>query len=117
MNRDRLLADAKTSALEIADGYAPPAAPAIVAPGAPAYDAMCAMLDGLASRGVALAHDRVVSQRLARVLSGGDAQAGRSIDDEELFGLEREAFVTLARTPETSARIAHMLDRGRPLRN
>ena len=117
MNRDRLLADAKAGALELADGYAPPAAPAIVAPGAPAHDAMCEMLDDLAREGVALAHDRVVSRCLARVLAGGDVQAGRPIDDEALFELEREAFLTLARTAETSARIAHMLDRGRPLRN
>ena len=94
-----------------------PAEPAIAAPGAPAFDAMCAMLEDQARKGVALAHDSVVSRCLARVLAGGDMQAGRSIDEEELFGLEREAFLTLARTPETSARMANMLDRGRPLRN
>ena len=117
MNRDRLLAGARASVLELADGYEPPAAPVIVAPGAPAYDAMCAMLDDMASRGIALAHDRTVSRRLARVLAGGDAQAGRAVGEDELFGLEREAFLALAHTPETGARIAHMLDRGRPLRN
>ena len=117
MNRDRLVLDAKASAVEIAAGYEPPATPAIFAPGAPAYDAMCAMLDGMAGKGIALPHDVVVSRRLARVLAGGDTQAGGIIDEEELFGLEREAFLTLARTPETAVRIAHMLDRGRPLRN
>ena len=117
MNRDRLLAEARASVLELSEGYEPPAAPVIFAPGAPAYDAMCAMLDDLASRGIALAHDRTVSRHLARVLAGGDVQAGRPIGEDELFGLEREAFLALARTPETAARIAHMLDRGRPLRN
>ena len=117
MNRDRLLADAKASALDLAGGYEPPATPEIHAPGAPAYDAMCAMLDDLAGRGIALPHDVVVSRCLARVLAGGDARAGERIDEEVLFGLEREAFLTLSRTAETAARIAHMLDRGRPLRN
>ena len=117
MNRDRLPADAKASALELAHGYASPGAPAIVAAGASAHDAMCEMLDDLARKGVALPHDRVVLRCLARVRSGGDLQAGRPIDDEALPELEREAFLTLARTPETSARIAHMRDRGRPLRN
>ena len=117
MNRDRLLADAKASALELAGRYAPPAPPEIYAPGAPAYDAMCAMLDEMAGKGVALAHDVVVSRCLARVLAGGDASAGEIIDDEVLFGLEREAFLTLARTSGTAARIAHMLDRGHPLQN
>ena len=117
MNRDRLVLDAKASAVEIAVGYEPPATPTIFAPGAPAYDAMCVMLDAMAGKGIALPHDVVVSRCLARVLAGGDAQAGRVIDEEDLFGLEREAFLTLARTPETAARVAHMLDRGRPLRN
>ena len=117
MNRDRLLAGARASALELAQRYEPPATPAIVAPGAPAYDAMCAMLDDMAGKGIALPHDRVVSRCLARVLSGGEVQSGGLIAEEELFGLEREAFLTLARTPETAARIAHLLDRGRPLRN
>ncbi len=117
MNRDRLLADARASAAELADRYETPAAPAIFAPGASAYDAMCAMLDDMAGKGVALPHDMIVSRRLARILAGGDARSGGLIDEEELFGLEREAFLTLARTPETAARITHMLDRGRPLRN
>ena len=117
MSRDRLLADAKSSAVELAGDYAPPATPVIVAPGAPALDAMCAMLDDLARKGVALAHDVTVSRALASVVAGGGRPAGQRIDEEELFGLEREAFLTLARTPETEARIAHMLDRGRPLRN
>ena len=117
MNRDRLLADAKARAVELAAGYAPPATPEITAPGAPAYDAMCAMLDDLAGKGIALPHDVAVSRHLARILAGGDAQAGRPVGEEELFGLEREAFLTLAGTPETAARIAHLLDRGRPLRN
>ena len=117
MNRDRLLADARASVLELIDGYEPPPAPTIVAPGPPAYDAMCAMLDGLSAKGIALPHDVVVSRCLARILAGGDAQAGQCIDEEELFGLEREAFLTLASTPDTEARIAHMLDRGYPLRN
>ena len=117
MNRDRLLADAKATAMELSSGYEPPAASVIAAPGPPAYDAMCAMLDDLAERGIALSHDLVVSRALASVLAGGGARAGQRIDEEELFGLEREAFVTLARTPETGARIAHMLDQGRPLRN
>ena len=117
MNRDRLLADAKASALELAGAYEPPAPPEIFAPGASAYDAMCAMLDEMAGKGIALPHDVVVSRSLARVLAGGDASAGEPVDEEDLFGLEREAFLALARTSGTAARIAHMLDRGYPLRN
>ena len=117
MSRDRLLVDAKSTAIELADGYEPAPAPAICASGAPAYDAMCRKLDEMAGKGIASPHDVVVSQQLARILAGGGARAGQSIAEDELFGLEREAFVTLARTPETMARIMHMLDRGSSLRN
>ena len=79
MNRDRLLADAKASALGLADGYRPPAPPTIFAPGAPARDAMCAMLDDMAMKGLALPHDVVVSTCLARGPRGrGTRKPGRS---------------------------------------
>ena len=34
-----------------------------------------------------------------------------------LLGLERRLFVELLKTPETQARIRHLLDTGKPLRN
>jgi 3-hydroxyacyl-CoA dehydrogenase len=78
---------------------------------------MEAMLQDLVSRGVALNHDVVVSRALARVLCCGDAARGTTLHEDALLTLEREAFVELAATPETQARVEHMLDTGRPLRN
>ena len=117
MNRDRLLVDARSIAINLAEGYESSPTPTIFAPGAPAYDAMCDRLDAMAGKGIASPHDMVVSEQLARILAGGGTGPGQPIDEDELFDLEREAFTTLARTPETMARIAHMLERGRPLRN
>jgi 3-hydroxyacyl-CoA dehydrogenase len=34
-----------------------------------------------------------------------------------MYARERAAFITLAKTPETLARIASMLDDGAPIRN
>ena len=117
MNRDRLLVDAKSTAVELAEGYEPPSPPTIVAPGGPAYDAMCDRLGTMVGKGIASPHDVVVSRQLARILAGGNARAGHPIDENELLALEREAFMNLAHTSETMARIVHMLDRGRSLRN
>jgi 3-hydroxyacyl-CoA dehydrogenase len=39
------------------------------------------------------------------------------VDEQWMLRLEREGFVELAQTPETQARIAHMLETGKPLRN
>ncbi len=117
MNRDRLLAEGKAYALELAPRYAPAAAPAFVALGREGADAMDAVLDDLVGRGIALPHDVTVSRALARVLCGGDAPRGATLGEDDLLALERDAFLALAETPATAARIDHMLGHGRPLRN
>jgi 3-hydroxyacyl-CoA dehydrogenase len=117
MNRDRLLGEAKARALSLVDGYAPPAHPAFEALGSAGFDAMQAMLDGLDARGITAAHDLVVGARLARLLCGGGAKAGEPLGEDDICALEREAFVSLVGTSATVARIEHMLDHGRPLRN
>jgi len=117
MNRDRLLAESKAYALELARDYAPPAPPSFIALGQEGDDAMEAVLQDLVSRDIALPHDVVVSRALARVLCGGDAARGAPLGEDDLLALEREAFIALAATPETLDRVEHMLGRGRPLRN
>ena len=71
----------------------------------------------LAARDITTPHDQVVGRHLAEVLCGGGAQAGETVSDEDLCALERQAFIALAGTPATVARIEHMLNEGRPLRN
>jgi 3-hydroxyacyl-CoA dehydrogenase len=118
MNRDRLLADAKARALDLARDWRPPAPPGeIRLPGPTARLAMELAVDGLARQGKATPHDRVVSSALARVLSGGATDITRPLGEDDLLALEREAITQLARTPGSLARIEHMLETGKPLRN
>jgi 3-hydroxyacyl-CoA dehydrogenase len=63
------------------------------------------------------AHDYVVSHHIAKVLCGGMIDAMNEVDEQWMLRLEREGFVELAKTPETQARIEHMLETGKPLRN
>jgi 3-hydroxyacyl-CoA dehydrogenase len=112
MNRDRLLGDARDFALELAKSYRPPPPRRFEALG---RDGLEAMLDQL--KRTATAHDHVVGARLARVLSGGDRTAGDPLSEDDILALEREAFLHLAGTPATLARIEHMMDQGRPIRN
>ena len=51
------------------------------------------------------------------IVTGGDVDAGTPMGEAELCALERKAFVTLAQTAETRARVEHMLEHGSPLRN
>jgi 3-hydroxyacyl-CoA dehydrogenase len=59
----------------------------------------------------------VVGGRLAEVLTGGDADLVDVVTEEDLLALERKALVESARDPRTQARIRHMLETGKPLRN
>ncbi len=62
-------------------------------------------------------HDEVVSRALADVLSGGDTDVTELLSEEDLLALEREAFMSLVKNPDTLARMEHMLETGKPLRN
>jgi 3-hydroxyacyl-CoA dehydrogenase len=117
MNRDRLLADAKAKALELAANYTPPEPVKLRLPGPTARAALNLAVDGFHLQGKATPHDVVVSSALAGVLSGGDTDITREVDEDELLELERTAFMKLVRNPATIARIEHMLTTGKPLRN
>jgi 3-hydroxyacyl-CoA dehydrogenase len=117
MNRDRLLADAKAKALAMVAGYVAPDKAEISLPGPTARVGLKMVVDALRVKGAATAHDEVVAGELARVLSGGDTDITESLSDDALLKLEREAFMTLVRQPATLARMEHMLETGKPLRN
>jgi 3-hydroxyacyl-CoA dehydrogenase len=117
MNRDRLLAEAKARAIEMSRGYTPPARGGVRAAGDPGRQAMTALLEDLSRRGIATPHDCVVGEHLLEVLCGGGTSAGEIVSDDELCALERGAFIALAATPASIARIEHMLSQGQALRN
>ena len=117
MNRDRLLAEAKARALALAEGYQPPEPVEISLPGPTAKLAMGMAVEGFRMQGKATPHDEVVAAELATVLSGDGTDITETVSDDHLLKLERKAFMNLIRTPATLARIEHMLDTGKPLRN
>ena len=118
MNRDRLLADAKARALALlAAGYQPPEEEEIRLPGPSGRAALEMAVDGFRAAGKATPHDAVVAKRLAVVLTGGDTDVTEPLAEDDLSRLEREAFLDLLHTPGTLARIEHMLETGKPLRN
>jgi len=54
---------------------------------------------------------------LAEVLSGGDTDAVDTLSEDAVLAGERRAFMRLVRHPATLARVEHMLETGKPLRN
>ncbi|KKC26302.1 3-hydroxyacyl-CoA dehydrogenase/enoyl-CoA hydratase family protein [Sphingomonas sp. SRS2] len=117
MNRDRLLADAKARALAMVDGYAPPKPPEFRLPGESGRVGLNMAAQGFRKRGLATDYDMVVSDALAKVLTGGDADLVDVVTEEAMLGLEREAFMSRVRDPRTQARVETMLETGKPLRN
>ncbi|MBP2292494.1 3-hydroxyacyl-CoA dehydrogenase/enoyl-CoA hydratase family protein [Azospirillum rugosum] len=118
MNRDRLLADAKAKALELAANYSPPEKTTYTLPGPTGAAALELFLEGFALQGKATPHDVVVCGKLAGVLTGGPkADVTQPVTEEQMLSLERKAFMELVRTAGTIDRIEHMLTTGKPLRN
>ena len=62
-------------------------------------------------------HDVRVGSEIATIVTGGDVGADTRLTEADLCALERKAFLALARTDATRARIEHMLEHGSPLRN
>ena len=117
MNRRRVLADAKARALDLVKGYHPPQPQELHLAGASGRAALKLAAWGVKLAGKASEYDMVVADHVARIITGGDTDLLRPVDEATLLRLEREAFMDLARRGPTLARIEHMLDTGKPLRN
>ncbi len=116
-NRDRLLHDAKQKALSMVGRYVRPAEMKLNLPGPSGKVALDLAIEDFRLRGVALSHDTMVSGEVANILTGGRTDITETVSEDALYKLERESFIKLLKTSATLARIEHMLDTGKPLRN
>lgn len=117
MNRDRLVEQALSMIDQLAGDYQIPAPPVFSWVGQAGFARMRDFLENARQDGQLTAHDIVVGSEIARIVSGGDIEPAASVSEAELYQAERLAFVNLAQTEATHARIAHMLDTGGVLRN
>lgn len=118
MNRDRLLFDAKQKAMELAKDYKAPEPKMVPLPGPSGKYALDLAVADLRKSGKATPYDVVVCDVLGNILTGGpDADPTRPTDEETILRLEREGFMQLIHNKGTIARIEHMLEKGKPLRN
>jgi 3-hydroxyacyl-CoA dehydrogenase len=114
-----LLHIAKQQALALAEsGYRPPLpARRIPVAGDVGIATFRMMLANMLEGRFISEHDGEIATRIATVMCGGGIDRGALVDEEWLIRLEREHFVALAQMPKTQARIMHMLQTGKPLRN
>jgi 3-hydroxyacyl-CoA dehydrogenase len=119
MNYDHLLYHAKRAALALAEeGYIPPRRRTeIRVPGRTGRALLELFVYLLKEGGFITAYDAFIAKKLAHVITGGDVDLNTLVTEEYLLDLEREAFLSLCGEEKSQARMKHMLETNRPLRN
>jgi 3-hydroxyacyl-CoA dehydrogenase len=126
LNRDRLVADAKQTALAMTrSGWKSAAAnwqegaqaTQIKVLGESFLAAAKMVIHLMVRGGYASDYDAHVARKLANILAGGALSAPQLVSEQYVLDLEREAFVSLCGEKKTQERIAHTLKTGKPLRN
>ena len=118
MNRDLQIGDAKARAIGMAEsGFRPPRPTSFLLPGANGRATIDMLLYDMEVNGQISAHDRLIANKLAYVLTGGDTSATSLVSEERLLELEAEAFLSLCGEEKSLARVQAMLATNKPLRN
>ncbi len=119
MNRERVLTDAKSRALELVrGGYAVPQ-PRLDIP-APGENTLAALRLGvhlMHQGGYITDHEKKLGHKIAEVLCGGNVRPGTLASEQYFLDLEREAFKSLSGERKTQERIQYTLKTGKTLRN
>jgi 3-hydroxyacyl-CoA dehydrogenase len=117
MNKYRLLADAKAKAVKMVKNFAPEKPFDLELPGPGGAAALNLAVDGFYLKAAATPYDVVVSDKVARVLTGGAAAGpGVKLSQDYVRRLELENFMTLLHDGRTIARIESIIKSGKPLR-
>ncbi len=119
MNYSRLLADAKASAIRLADeGYTQPELRKdIKVLGKQGLGLIYVGADSMLSGNYISEFDKKISWKLGYVICGGDLSAPSFVSEQYLLDLEREAFLSLCSEKKTLERMQSILTGGKVLRN
>lgn len=119
MNRERVLTDAKSKALELAkEGYKPPVMRTdIPAPGENILATLKLGVHLMRQGEFITEHEVKIGNKVAEVLCGGAVSPGTPVSEQYLLDLEREGFKSLCGEKKTQERIQYTLKTGKPLRN
>jgi 3-hydroxyacyl-CoA dehydrogenase len=126
MNMQRVVADAKETALSLLRSGRKPAAASwqegaqttqIKVLGEQFLAGAKLAIHMLVRGGYASEYDAVVARKLANILAGGALTSPQLVSEQYVLELEREAFVSLLGEKKTQERIAFTLKTGKPLRN
>jgi len=119
MNRERVLSDAKTRALELLRAEYEPPVPRRDIP-APGENLLATLKMGvhLMRQGDYITDYEVkLGGKIAEVLCGGNVTPGTPVSEQYILDLEREGFKSLCGEKKTQERIQYTLKTGKTLRN
>ncbi|GAA4463956.1 3-hydroxyacyl-CoA dehydrogenase/enoyl-CoA hydratase family protein [Nemorincola caseinilytica] len=119
VNLDRRIGDAKRKALLLWEQGYTQAAPRtdIKVQGRGGLGGLLAGVHGMWRGNYISDHDRLIAEKLAHVMCGGDLSQATTVSEQYLLDLEREAFLSLCGQKKTLERMQSILTSGKPLRN
>lgn len=119
VNPDRRIADAKRQALAMWErGYTQPIARTdIKVQGRGGLGGLLSGIHGMWRGSYISDHDKLIAEKLAYVMCGGDLSAATTVTEQYLLDIEREAFLSLCGQKKTLERLQSILTTGKPLRN
>ena len=118
IGENNLITDAKASALNLANqGYTQKVPKKIKVLGKEGLGMFVVGAHSMHAGGYITEHEKLMSEKLAYVICGGDLSSPTLVSEQYLLNLEREAFLSLCGERKTLERIEHMLRKGKPLRN
>ena len=119
VNRRDQLARAKAAALNLANsGYTRPIERTdIEVMGSEGMGIVYAGASAMHAGNYISEHDKLISEKLGRVMCGGDLTARTKVSEKYLLDLERIAFVELCTERKTLERMQSLIQKGKILRN
>jgi 3-hydroxyacyl-CoA dehydrogenase len=119
MHEDRRLHVAKQEVLRLSEeGYAPPPVMTkIKVLGEKTLSTFKVALMQYREGNYITEYDEFLATKLATVLCGGELSSPQKVHEDYLLELEREVFLSLLGEEKTMARVQHMLEHNKPLRN
>ncbi len=116
INRNNLFSAAKSFVFKNKN-FSPPSECKFRLTGSQVREKMQKILEDLYNKKVIFDHGMEVGKELAYVLSGGDTDINKTIDEKQMYKLELDSFMKLIETKNTQKRIEHTLTTGKPLVN
>ncbi|MCB0700381.1 MAG: 3-hydroxyacyl-CoA dehydrogenase [Chitinophagales bacterium] len=119
INPDRRIGDAKQRVLQMYEqGYTQPVMRHnIKVQGKSGLGPLMAGIHGMWRGNYISDYDRLIAEKLAHVMCGGDLSHPTLVSEHYLLDLEREAFLSLCGQKKTLERLQSILQTGKPLRN